>query len=164
MTERMPLNVKIFLWLTIVAICYWAGTAIWFRLHPSDTVAMAKMLAEMRPDSRQTAIEANRISVNFGLGVALVWSTVTLSLAWVAAFYRRNWARWAYAILFLVRESLPFGAALALHRFHIYLAQYLSRGWGEPRAYILPVLFTLAIIFVFTGKANAWFRPTPQST
>ncbi len=158
---RMPLNVKIFLWLTLAIVFYWIATNAWFWLHLPTTypAAVEKMIAKS-PRLREILNGETRTQGYVYSGATLVWSIVYLSLAWMAAFHRLNWARWTYVIAFVVRESIPLIAALFSkpdmreYLFH----SFLHDGWTNPRHYIDPAFFIVAIIFVFTGNSRAWFR------
>lgn len=158
---RMPLNVKIFLWLTLAIVFYWFALNAWFWLHLPTTYppAVEKMLARS-PDVRKVLDGATRSQGFVWTGATLIWSIVVLSLAWMAAFYRMNWARWTYAVVFVFRQSLPLIVALfsgpAMRGYLVHA--FWHDGWANPRHYIDPIVFIVAIVFVFTGESRNWFR------
>jgi hypothetical protein len=158
---RMPLNVKIFLWLTLAVVFYWVATNAWFWLHlPSTYPTSVEKLLAKSPRLREVMDRSARDSGYVYSGATLLWSIIFLSLAWMAAFYRLNWARWTYALVFVFRESLPLIAALFAEpsvRQHV-LHWYWHDGWTNLWRYIDPAVFIVAIVFVFAGDSRKWFR------
>jgi hypothetical protein len=158
---RMPLNVKIFLWLTLALVFYWVAANAWFWLHPASTypAAVEKFVAHS-PRLREAMNKVARSSGYIYTGTTLVWAIIFLSLAWMAAFYRLNWARWTYAFVVLFRESLPLIVALflapAVRGYFFY--SFWHDGWTNPWHYVDPIVFIVAIVFVFTGESRNWFR------
>ena len=106
MTEQMPSNVRIFFWLSALAIACWIGSTVWFSIIPSLSYAAthAKTLSTMRPEARELIVEAERYAAFFALAVTLSFCALTFLFAWLAAFRRQNWARWTFMILFVVSE------------------------------------------------------------
>jgi hypothetical protein len=161
----MPSNVKIFWWLSVAVVAYWAVMTAWHAMFPSahELAVLAKMPAELRDKVRRTDTSIPILTTAF-------WSAVTLGLAWLAAFRRQNWARWAYAFAFVVREFLLPWIVVA----YVYLVQSTgAHYWGalwedawnstfslssDPRHYIVPALTIAAIAAVFMGNAKDWFR------
>jgi hypothetical protein len=159
--QRMPLGLKIFLWLTLAIVFYWIALTVWSWLHMSPTYppAFEKLIAKT-PGARESLNRAVRIEEYIRTGAALVWSVIFLSLAWMAAFYRLNWARWTYASVFVFRQSLLLVAALFSEpemRGYLFYS-FWHDGWTNPWHYIDPVVFIAAIAFVFTGDSRNWFR------
>jgi hypothetical protein len=158
---RMPLNVKIFLWLTLAVVFYWLATNAWFWLHPPTTYApsVEKLIARS-PKVRELLDHGRRNQGYVWTGATLVWSVVSLSLAWMVAFHRLNWARWTYAFVFVFRRSIPLIVALFSEpdMCRYLLHSYWNEGWMNPRHYIDPGFFIAAIVFVFTGGSRNWFR------
>lgn len=165
----MPSNVKLFWWLSVAVAVYWAFTTAWHAASPSahELAVLAKMPAELRDKVRRTDTSTPILTTAF-------WGAVTLGLAWLAAFRRQNWARWAYAFAFVLREFLLRWIVVA----YVYLAPstgapYRRALWedawnstfsasSDPRHYIVPALTIAAIAAVFMGNAKDWFR-TPRT-
>ena len=97
----------------------------------------------------------------FEMGVAAAWSAIVLSLAWMATFYRQNWARWIYVIVFVILQTMLYIPLLlyALRPAVIFNAAWYA-GWVNPEHYIVPVMFMAAIVCVFSNNANSWFKHT----
>lgn len=154
---------RIFFGLSAAIVTYWMATTLWFWIYPpaASLAIEAHVLARIPSSMRAETIERFENLQLFEMGVAAAWSAIVLSLAWMTAFHRQNWARWAYAIVFVIRESLPYVPLLLYPRLSsIVFSKYWFAGWTDPQNYIIPVLFMVAIVFVFSGDANSWFKRT----
>jgi hypothetical protein len=105
----MPSHVRIFWWLSVAAVAYSALSLAWTIIFPS-----ARAIATL---GRLSLQEREQIGLTLG-GIAVagtvLWSGITLLLAWIAPFRRQNLARWAFVIVFAIRAVIPFTVALAL--------------------------------------------------
>ncbi len=158
----MPSNVKVFWWLSVAVVAYWTVMTAWHAVFPSahELATLAKLPVELREETRRADIRFPAIATSF-------WVAVTLGLAWLAAFRRRNWARWAYALAFLIRAFLLdyiVAAYLYLVPGYGYRHAFLEQAWNstvstwsDPRSYLTPALTVVAIAAAFTGNAKAWF-------
>lgn len=118
----MPSNVKLFLWLNLVATGVACFPFAWELMRPHDA------------------------GVKWISGIFFAWRALILFLAWIAVFYRANWAR----ILF---TALVVGTSLA---------EYVLSRPGEfdsPDLIFVGVwgLYAAALVTVFTGNAREWF-------
>jgi hypothetical protein len=151
--SALPSHVAVFWWLSIAVVALWIFWTGKWLLFPSShyLTALAKLPVQFREGVQHLDIELR-------VWPTLFWGAETLGLAWFAAFGRRNWARWAYAIVFVLRE-VGFAIAMAVNdwRFRDVLHKpFLT--WGNPVDYVVPLLTIAAIIFVFTGNARRWFE------
>ena len=151
----MPSHVKIFWWLSIVIVIWWVFWTARFLLFPTAhyLAVLAKLPLEFREAARRSDIQTGIIST-------LVWGGVTLGLAWLAAFRRLNWARWAFGIVFLIREAIPFLVFAAYHQLGHYMTELAHENWTDPVGYLIPAVTLTAIAFVFSGNARGWFTPS----
>ena len=160
----MPSNVKIFWWISVATVAYWAVSTTWYLAFP--TAHYLAVLAKLPPHLREGARNAD---IEYNVAGVLFWSSVTLVLASLAAFRRRNWARWAYSIAFLFRELLPCIALGYVYLVPSYSTVYrqlflkdvwksIVFEWSDARNYIVPVATAIAIVVVFTGNARGWFK------
>jgi hypothetical protein len=112
---------------------------------------MAKLPAHL-------AVEARRWDLQYRITVTAFWAILTSLLIWLAAFRRANVARWAYALLFVLSQSIPlFLLSRGPEARAIVLKDYLD-DLSNVRFYIAVVPVIAAIVFSFTGNATAWFR------
>ena len=155
----MPSHVRIFWYLSVAIVTYWVLSTAWFLAFPSahHLATLAKLPPELREGTR-------RIDLQIAIVSTSVWCGATLGFAWLAAFRRQNLARWTFAALFLLRESIPLILAAAYHRLDDYFVQLAHADWTDPRGYITPALSIAAIGFVFSRDARDWFRrPAPAA-
>lgn len=161
----MPSNVKIFWWLSVAVVTYSVLATVWHIAFPGARyfAMLAKFSPELRESARRADILIPTMATSF-------WAAVTLGFAWLAAFRKRNQARWAYAFAFVFREILLPCIALAyVYLVPIYDALYRQlfwdglwkstvSEWSNPRSCFVPALTIIAIAAVFTGNARDWFR------
>lgn len=155
--EAMPLSVKIFFRMCVLLAVWWVFILVKFIAFPStDYLAMIAKLHAYVPDIRQRDIVLTA-------GRTFIWSSVVLLLAWLAAYRRRNWARWTLAGVFVFVELVPFAVGLydyiRLPRDEIFLKNYLHYNWSSPWAFALLAYKVALIALVFSGNARPWFRP-----
>ena len=165
----MPANVKVFWWLSVAVAAYWAIMTAWHVAFPSAhyLAMLAKLPVELREGTR-------RVDILVPTFWTSLWIVVTLGSAWLAAFRRRSWARWAYVSVFLVRDFLLLWIVVAfvylvptysaLHRRIAWESTWNDTvsTWSNPRNYLIPLLTVIAIAAVFTGNAKDWFK-APKS-
>lgn len=149
----MPQLVKIFFWTIVALVVWWIAQTLFKLVFPPPPIAVA--LARMSPATRETMRFADIVT---NLFATLVRSMAYLGLAWLAAFRRRNWARWAIVLLFLAGEA----ALLTI----LAMPRGLARGFGlylrilsNPVIATSSLLLIAAIVLLFTPPARAWFAP-----
>lgn len=149
--RAMPSHVRIFWWLSVAIAVYWVTSTIWFIAFqsPHELALMTKLPAGLRDGIRREAFELGAVSTAF-------WCTVTLGTAWLAAFRRQTWARWAFTLLFVFRLVAPLVVAASLGLLLAQLKRFAGE-WLSPETYVIRVLTVLAIAFIFTGNARDWF-------
>lgn len=160
----MPSNVKLFWWLSVAIAAYWVLGFAWQLAFPSAhyLAVLAKFPPHLREEVQRADLENSIVGTVFRCGV-------TLGFAALAAFRRQNWARWAYAIAFLLRELLPWIFAGYVYLVPAYGANYRQAflatlwestvaEWSNPLNYLVPIAAVVAIVAVFTGNARDWFR------
>ena len=163
----MPSHIRVFWWLTVAVVTYWVCMSAWHQIFPApqQLAGLARLPAQEQEAWRLRDILAMSIQT-------LVSCAVTLGLAWLTAFRRLNWARWAFAAVFLIRESLPFSVFFFIDRrwLDVYLGMFVREISAHPLnmviSYIPTAVLIVAIGFVFSGNARDWFeaRPAPAVT
>lgn len=136
-TQSMPSNVRLFLWLNVAATLVWLAQYPWGWHWPP---AMGWLFA-----------------------LYFLWRALILGLAWGAAFYRANWARWLFAILLVLSFLPPFADAWFNGFLISFLRETLSDLAAAPQHFIVSFLLIAATAFVFSGNARTWFRRQPGS-
>jgi hypothetical protein len=141
----MPSNIRIFFWITVALIAYWILSAGW-------------RLESYRGHSINNAI------IFVTIGSLTIQCLIYLVPAWLAAFRRQNWARWAFAVVVVTMQILSLWQAtyLYLHgsteRFR-QIGQIVLRGYlTSPGTITETALLIVATVLVFTGNARDWFR------
>jgi hypothetical protein len=165
----MPSHVRIFWWLSVAIVAYWIlGTAWFLAFPPHPSARILAMLAKMPPDLRNIALRAERQGEIIRIISTVIWSGLTLGFAWFAAHRHANWARLAFLVLFVIRESVPhlamFVSYYQMHHLDFFWATLARENWTNPRGYLVPALATAAIAFVFSGNARDWFRAPRLAT
>ena len=141
----MPRNLRIFFWLIAAVAAYWVLAVVWFIVFPPPVVTAA--LARI-PAAARATIEYRAWSISF-LSTA-IRAVIFLSLAWLAAFRRKNWARWGVALLFVLMQVVPLILALRFGRVGPFVeSEYLN--W---QADLVFAVFVVAIFLSFTGDAR----------
>ena len=152
----MPTHIRWFLWLSLAAVAYSAGSVLIY-VYSTD---FAALFARLPPVERARIVSQ---TIDFTLATTAAWSGLSVLFIACTILGRWNWGRWAYAGLFAFRHLMPFAVAAAYHMLDRELHNYFQADrWNSPLAY-LPTILTLAAIgVVFTGDAKAWFvRPAP---
>jgi len=155
----VPSHVRIFWWLSVALVAYWVLSAVWFLEFPTNhyLAVLAKLPAAHREYVRRADLQNMLIWTSILVGV-------TLALAWFAMFRHANWSRWAFAALFIMRESIPFLIYVAYyHRLDLFREELARENWTDPLGYVDAALSIAAILFVFSGNARGWFR-TPAAS
>jgi len=147
----------------VAIVAYWLTTAVWYVAFPSE-----HFLAWLQKQPPETRGLLRRISVISRLGPVLVWSALILGTASLAAFRKQNWARWAFVGVFVTRELI---VPLIILAYVLYVVPHdyrqvvwepfwksLINVWGGLSLNIIRLLNIAAIVAVFTGNANDWFR------
>jgi hypothetical protein len=109
--------------------------------------ALAKLPLELRADAHWADIFYPLVSTS-------IWSLATLTLAWLAAFRHKNWARWGFAVLLLFYNFLPALISLAYGQYH-QLADFLSD--VAQLEFVVPALSIAAVVSIFSKGSQAWF-------
>ena len=144
----MPSHLRIFFWLIAAIAAYWAVSVAWVMIFPPAemTAALARVPAAMRDQIRDNAWRITIVSTAIRVAVFV-------GLAWLAAFGRHNWARWALLVIFVLSHLVPFAAAVHFGRVAEFVARY-----RDLQADIIAALIALALVFAFTGNARGAFR------
>ncbi|MEO8421043.1 MAG: hypothetical protein ABI457_07610 [Hyphomicrobium sp.] len=87
----------------------------------------------------------------FFYGVAFITLAVFVLLVWLIARRGKNWARWLFAVLFLVGLLPAYQNFLKLLEAHLLVASLCV---------VQLVLQLAALYFIFTGDARPWFAKT----
>lgn len=141
-------RLKMFFWLIAAIAAYWVISVAWFIAFPPPAVTQA--LAKIPPSLRAT-IEYRAWSISF-ISTA-IRAVIFLGLAWLAAFRRKDWARWAVALLFVLMQVAPLILAMRFGRVGSFVeSEYLN--W---QADLVFALFVAAIFLSFTGDAREAF-------
>jgi hypothetical protein len=158
----MPSHVKIFWWLTVIVVTYVVLSHAWYLAFPPAHVlaVWAKVPARFRDLMHFVNIEY--------FVIAVVANGVWLALAWLAAYRRKNWARWMITIWFLLGLASP----LVIYAWYVLVGNHElvqhywrfeidaeAKEWENPRSYVVPLVTIAALVFAFTGNARAWFKP-----
>lgn len=147
----MPIQVKLFWWLSIGITVVWTFMTIWhFALPPLDHLAM---LHRLSPEMQQ---RAKHIELLTGISNTAFWCVLTLVLAWIAVFRHSNWARWAFVVIFVVREAIPLAIYSAYGHPEVFI-RGLRNTLADPWFYPIPMLTIAAIIAIFSRGAQDWF-------
>ena len=144
----MPSNLKIFFWLIAAVAAWWVASMVWVMAFPPAemTAALAKIPAAMRAAVARNAWQITLVSTAIRV-------LVFVGLAWLAAFRRQNWARWALLVIFILSHAAPFAIAARLGTTAEFFSRY--RDWqGDAIALVIAV----ALAFAFTGNAREVFK------
>jgi len=158
----MPLVVKAFSALGALLVVIWIYHYVAFIAFPSEHYIsmVAKLPTEIRDETRHYDVVTRGVST-------LVWSVIVLLFGWLAAFRRRNWARWALLVIFVVAELIPF---VAMGVFYLddpdiqRITPYSLFAWEELAAYARPGNFVVASIkivmlfLIYSPKARPWMH------
>ena len=144
----MPSHLKIFFWLVVSVAAWWVGSMLWVMEFPPAemTAALAKIPVAMRAAVARNAWQITLVSTAIRV-------VVFVGLAWLAAFRRQNWARWAVLVIFILSHAAPFVIALRLGT----VAEFLSR-YHDWQADVIALLIAIALAFAFTGNAREAFK------
>ena len=152
-SANKPTTVKVFWWLSVTLVAYMIFTRAWFLVFP--TAHYVTTLAHLRPEFRELA---RRADIDAAIISTTIWCVPILVLAWLSTFGRANWARWAFAMLFLLAEASDLLIAASYHQLHGYVADLLHSDWLYLPQYVVPVLWLAAIGLSFSRNARPWFR------
>jgi len=130
----MPSNIRNFFWLNCLSLILGLGTA---TLTAHTTAAMAAAAGH---------------GPGFVIAIQVFVLAFMLLILWLIAFKRQNWARWLWLALFVL--GTPGYIAIFKNLFGISLAGAISL--------TQVALQLVALYFVFTGNAVAWFRRTAE--
>jgi len=158
----MPSHVRFFWWLSVAVVAYAVASAAWHLTFPDSRhlAAMARL-----PEGFRNKVRVANILTAIVPGV--IWNGATLGSAWLAAFRRRNWARWVFAAIFVLRQliSLLVFAVVPVAVFHIVPVIIVHDLEAAPLSFAPSVLLfaasIAAIVLVFTGNARDWFEQPP---
>jgi len=144
----MPSHVKFFFGIVIVFVFYRILSTVW------GLFSFASLMSHSGRPIGNGIIFIRIVATTFEC-------VIYLTLAWLAAFHRKDWARWVFA-------AIVIGAPIFLLWPFLYLSgdfrQQALRAYftslTSPRSLAAELLEIAAIIFVFTGNARAWFKPS----
>ncbi|HUO03374.1 MAG TPA: hypothetical protein VMU31_11380 [Rhizomicrobium sp.] len=144
----MPSHLRIFFWLIAAIAAYWVVSVAWVMMFPPAEMvaALARVSAALREQIRENAWRITIVSTAIRV-------VVFVGLAWLAAFRRQNWARWALLAVFVLSNAAPYAAAVYFGRVPEFLLRY-----RDLQADIIAALIALALVFAFTGNARGAFK------
>jgi hypothetical protein len=138
----LPLVLKIFFGLCL------ALTGVWlFRDYQLYTVVPVPLPEEVKTHFLIT-----------GLVCALV-----VSLAWMTAFRRQNWARWTLAGLFAGGRLVPLVLIAARGELLFYVRDMTADPPTNPLWYAVLLFEVAAIVLVLGPWAEAWFKKSARA-
>lgn len=143
----MPTHLRLFFWLVVAVAAYWVISMLWVMQFPPEamTAALARLPQAVREQVRQDAWWITLTST-------VIRVVVFVGLAWLAAFLRQNWARWAILAILVFMHAAPFAASIYYGRTEEFLVRY-----ADLQADIVTALLVLALVFAFTGDARGAF-------
>ena len=146
--RRMPSHLRIFFWLIAAIAAYWVISVAWVMMFPPAEMiaALARVPAALRDQIRENAWRITIVST-------VIRVMVFVGLAGIAAFGRKNWARWALLVIFVLSHLAPFLAAVYFGKVPEFLLRY-----HDLQADIIAGLIALALVFAFTGNARGAFK------
>jgi hypothetical protein len=144
----MPSHLKIFFWLVVTVAAWWVGSMLWvMQFPPAEMVAaLAKIPPGMRAAVARNAWQITLVSTAIRV-------VVFVGLAWLAAFRRQNWARWALLVIFILSHAVPFAIAMRLDRMQEFISRY--HDWQGD---VIALVIAAALAFAFTGNAREGFK------
>ena len=152
-TTDKPTAVRIFWWLAVAMVAYSVFVETRFLVFPS--AHHLADVARLPPRERDLLRRADIIAAVIR---TTIWDVPTLVLAWFSAFRHANWARWAFAILFLLAVATDFLIAASYHTLPDYFAELGHHDWLSLRQYVLPAIWLAAIGLSFSRNARPWFH------
>jgi len=143
-------------------VAYWTFVTAWYWVRIAPGILFFGLLHN-NPVGRGVLLRDIETTL-----LELTWCAVTLGVAWLAAFRRYNWARFAFVGAVLFREVV--GIAMDPQLLHALLQgvgpyhyDELYRHWFKPRPPLTSLALLAASIFVFTGNARTWFQTRTAS-
>ena len=133
----MPLSVKIFFGLCVALAGMWL-----FKDY---------MLLAIAPAPLATAVKYHFLLTGMSCAIAL-------SLAWMAAFRRQNWARWTLTGLIVAARLVPLLIEAVAGRLIAYVRDAVAYPPTNPLWYAVLMLEIAAVVLVLSPNAEPWFR------
>lgn len=141
----MPSSIKVFFGLCIALVGVWGiQQYALFDSFPNEGYSLADRMKAMRLE----------------LALTMVESGVVVSLGWMAAFRRTNWARWALVGVLLAGEFVPMAGYAARGALIGYLDHAFVRFGANPVWYAALALKVAIIVLVLRANVEPWFKPT----
>jgi hypothetical protein len=148
----MPSQIKAFWVFSVtVVIC-------WIILHAHGVFLTARLAV-----SPQHAFMPRWLAI-FVVSEAVIWCGATLSASWLAAFGRKNWARWVTVAL-LLYQLIPVIQLIVLAFMNHSFAILVAQNWeAHPSDFIVvAILWSASIAAIGFGttpvSVRAWFKP-----
>lgn len=138
---KLPRNVTWFVWLYLASLL--------LRL-PVLSSSISKHVAE---DAAQHNVNPAPVMMLVIVGWIFIFAFFIL-LVWLAAWKRRNWARWVLFLLFLTGVANLLWHMPALYSVHLWIAALQAIPWFVQ---------AVAFYFLFTGDAADWYRTNKQA-
>lgn len=94
------------------------------------------------------------------------WLAFVMSLVWLTARRRKNWARWTLFVLFVLEQIyfiLSVVTVLSLSNRYAPSLQKMLLGPAFIGHSIITVMELAAYVLIFTGNGRTWFRKGPAS-
>lgn len=151
----MPSRVRMFWWVCILLVIYWAFETIWLVTFPAHhyLAALSKLPIQFQSATRSRDIAIDVVITSF-------WSAIVISLAAIAAFRRSNMSRLAIVFVFLGYEMIPLIIPGAHDQFDAHFGGSIEK-LKELRPYVSLLLELIAVTCAYSGNARAWFK-TPS--
>jgi hypothetical protein len=144
----MPSHIRLFFGIVVALVLFWILSSIW------GLVSLASQMAHRGDPIDNTTIFLRIFATT-------IQCLIYLIPAWLAAFHRKNWARWAFAVIVF---SVPiFYLSPLLYdtgKFHAALVRAYLANLERPRVIAVDALLVAAVVLIFTGNARAWFKPS----
>lgn len=141
----MPLSIRVFFALCIALVGVWAADQyLLFDAFPNEGYSLADRMHAMRLRLAWMAAE----------------SAVVMSLGWMSAFRRQNWARWTLAGLMIASEFLPMLGYAMKGELVGYLTHNFVHFGASPLWYAALAIKIAAIVLVLQDRVEPWFKPT----
>ncbi|MDE2183371.1 MAG: hypothetical protein KGJ78_10160 [Alphaproteobacteria bacterium] len=153
----MPVSVKAFFGLCVLLVAWPAYYDIMFIFFPP-----AHYLADLAKLPSGWAQKTHSVDVLGRLIQMAIWGSILLGIGSLAAFGRRNWARWVLVSALVFSQVFWLGLSLYLHVHYqlrtSFWPDYIHENWSTRGAFIDAAVEFFLIVLVFSPDARPWFR------
>lgn len=148
---EMPIQVRAFWWISVAIVLYsivLTVLAVQYLQHQEFLPIAPRIPRELRERTYE-------MDVLVRVASTVVRSSLILCLAWLTAFRRLKWARWAFVLFFLIQWAFEIWEAIEFHQFNGPVSALIKEGWWE---YIFIMLVIAAASCVFSSGTRKWFE------